>query len=104
MERFLLVGKIRVQLVALARCLQKQRWLDFEGKGKQEKILIAGIHKSVGAGVYVLGKRIGYAKDVMFTGGIANNMGVRRAIERVIGMEILTPADPQIVGAFGRRF
>lgn len=51
--------------------------------------------------IYVLGKSLGYIKDVVFTGGVAKNIVVKNALERLIGMEMLLPEESQIVGAFG---
>lgn len=70
-------------------------------EGKERDDLIAGIHNSVASRVYVLGKSLGYIKDIVFTGGVAKNIGVKIAFERLIGMEMLLPEESQIVGAIG---
>jgi predicted CoA-substrate-specific enzyme activase len=69
--------------------------------GSERNDLIAGIHYSVASRVYILGKSLGYTKDVVFTGGVAKNIGVKHALERLIGMEMLVPEESQIVGALG---
>ena len=48
-----------------------------------------------------MGRPIGYRKEVVFTGGVAKNIGVKRALEKGIGMDILVPEEPQIIGALG---
>lgn len=70
-------------------------------EGTERKDLIAGIHSSVASRVYILGKSLGYTKDVTFTGGVAKNIGVKTAFERHIGFEMLVPEESQIVGALG---
>jgi activator of 2-hydroxyglutaryl-CoA dehydratase len=35
------------------------------------------------------------------TGGVAQNIGVVRALEKQIGLSILLPPEPQLVGALG---
>ena len=75
--------------------------LSLRAQGKERRDLIAGIHDSVASRVYVLGKSLGYVREVVFTGGVAKNHGVRKSLEDLIGMEMLLPEEPQIVGALG---
>lgn len=70
-----------------------------EGKGKED--LLAGIHKAIAHRVAIMGKPVGFKKDVVFTGGVAKNEGIKKAIEDEIGMKILIPEEPQIMGALG---
>jgi activator of 2-hydroxyglutaryl-CoA dehydratase len=37
----------------------------------------------------------------VFTGGVAKNIGVKNALESGIGLPILVPEEPQIMGALG---
>jgi len=48
-----------------------------------------------------MGRDIGFQKDVAFTGGVAKNVGVQRELESAIGIQIIVPEEPQIVGALG---
>jgi len=48
-----------------------------------------------------MGHHIGFSKDVVFTGGVAKNAGVKKFLETIIGTKILVPEEPQIVGALG---
>lgn len=69
--------------------------------GNERNDLIAGIHNSIASRVYILGKGLGYKKDVVFTGGVAKNVGVKTSLQRLIGTEMLVPKECQIVGALG---
>ncbi len=69
--------------------------------GNERNDLIAGIHNSIASRVYILGKGLGYTKDVVFTGGVAKNIGVKTSLQRLIGTEMLVPKECQIVGALG---
>lgn len=75
--------------------------VSLRAQGEERKDLIAGIHKSVASRVYILGKGLGYVRDVVFTGGVAKNLGLKRVLETLLGMEMLLPEEPQIVGALG---
>ena len=63
--------------------------------------LIAGICDSVASRTANLAKRIDIQPDVCMSGGVAQNGGVRRAIERHIGQEILFSEKAQLFGAIG---
>jgi len=51
--------------------------------------------------ISIMGKSVGFRKEVVFTGGVARNVGIRKALEDEIGLEILVPQEPQVVGALG---
>lgn len=63
--------------------------------------LVAGIHRSVATRTASLAKRLGVRPPVMMTGGVAQNSGVVRALERELGMKICTDPLAQLAGAFG---
>ena len=63
--------------------------------------MIAGLHRAVARRVVIMGKTVGYKDDVVFTGGVAKNSGVRKFIEELLEMKIVLPDEPQIMGALG---
>jgi (R)-2-hydroxyacyl-CoA dehydratese activating ATPase len=63
--------------------------------------LVAGLHKALAARVALMATPLQFEKEIVFTGGVAKNLGVKNALEERIGMEILLPPEPQIVGALG---
>jgi predicted CoA-substrate-specific enzyme activase len=63
--------------------------------------LIAGIHQSVASRAANLMKRVGVLEPVLMTGGVANNAGVVRALERALNIQIKTSPYSQIAGALG---
>ena len=63
--------------------------------------LVAGICASVANRVASLAKRLSLQNDVCMSGGVAQNAGVRLALEKAIGMPILFSPDAQYFGAIG---
>lgn len=63
--------------------------------------IIAGIHKSVGKRVANMARSMGCSNPIVFSGGVAKNCGVRKAIENEIRTEMIVPKEPQVVGALG---
>jgi len=70
-------------------------------EGKDRKDLIAGVHKAVASRVAAMVSSLTLRPDAVFTGGVAKNIGVRRFLEEEIGMGLLVPDEPQIIGALG---
>jgi predicted CoA-substrate-specific enzyme activase len=69
--------------------------------GRTREDLVAGIHRAVASRVSVMGRTVGYNEEVVFTGGVAKNIGVKESLESIIGLPIIIPEEPQIIGALG---
>ena len=69
--------------------------------GRTREDIVAGIHRAVASRVVVMGRTVGYRQQVVFTGGVAKNLGVKHSLEVGIRLPILIPEEPQIVGALG---
>ena len=70
-----------------------------DGKGRED--ILAGIHHAMAHRVAIMGNAIGFRDQVVFTGGVARNEGMKKALQDRIGKEVLVPENPQIVGALG---
>jgi len=71
-------------------------------KGTKEEEIIAGIFMAVSRRVYSSAKRfIGDSESLVFTGGVAKNVGVATALEHVTQCSIQVPDQPQITAALG---
>ena len=70
--------------------------------GAEPVDILAGVHASVIGRVKGLFKRIGIEKEVLFTGGVSNNIGMRKALEDMLGFKVAVPAlDSVYAGALG---
>lgn len=63
--------------------------------------IVAGIHRSVAERVGNMAKSLGVVEVVFFDGGPARNVGVRLALEEVLGVRLYVPKDPQVSAAIG---
>lgn len=63
--------------------------------------IIAGLHQSVGKRVGAMARRLGLRENVAFTGGVAINSGVQRALEEEIKCPVIVPSSCQFTGALG---
>lgn len=69
--------------------------------GKTREDIAAGIHMSVANRVAGLARRVGIEPEVVITGGVAQNMGVVRAMSEILEMTIIPAPMPQMTGALG---
>lgn len=63
--------------------------------------IVRGLHRSIAERTAGMANRLGVVPKVMMTGGVAKNKGVVRALSERLGVEIVVPEEPQIVGALG---
>lgn len=63
--------------------------------------VVAGICASVASRVASLAKRVGVREQVCMSGGVAQNGGVRRALEQALGVPIVWSPQAQLAGALG---
>ena len=77
--------------------------VSLRAEGISREDLIAGVHKSIAVRVSAMAKRLNIVPEIIFTGGVAKNTGVKAAIEKAIGTNhgIQVPEEPQIIGALG---
>lgn len=70
-------------------------------RGAPKADIVAGIHTAIASRVAGLAGQVGLEEAVIMTGGVAQNIGVVRALEKQIGLPIILPPEPQLVGALG---
>ena len=69
--------------------------------GTTVDVVLRGVFRSVARRTLAMTGKVGLANDVVFTGGVARNAGVVRALEQETGLLFKIPPDPQITGALG---
>ena len=70
-------------------------------KGVDKRSLAAGIHRSVAVKAAGVAKRLNIEPPVFFTGGVAQNAGVRSALSQELGMKVFSDLRAQLAGAIG---
>jgi predicted CoA-substrate-specific enzyme activase len=63
--------------------------------------IVAGLHEAIASRAVGMLRRLKIEPDVVFTGGVAKNSGVVKAVRENLGGEVLVPEDPLISGALG---
>ncbi|NVM54342.1 MAG: 2-hydroxyglutaryl-CoA dehydratase [Candidatus Helarchaeota archaeon] len=74
----------------------------FAQKKAQKIDIIAGLHTAIAKRITGMVNRLGrFQEKIIFCGGVAKNVGVKKAIEKELGKPLYVPEDPQITGALG---
>jgi benzoyl-CoA reductase subunit D len=59
------------------------------------------IHDSIANRITSLARRLGIQRDVVLVGGVAKNVGFVNSLQKILGVELLVPEEPEFVGALG---
>jgi predicted CoA-substrate-specific enzyme activase len=71
-------------------------------QGESKADILAGLHAAIADRALSLLRRVGIADTFVITGGIGQNVGVVTKIrEKLDGIAVTVPAEPQIAGAVG---
>lgn len=73
----------------------------FRVAGVERADIAAGILEAFALRIISMSASIKWEPEVVFTGGVAKNIGMKKALEKRIGMQLVTPEEPQITGALG---
>lgn len=75
--------------------------LSWLGKGKKVEDILWGVHQSIAARAIGLLRRVGIVNEITFTGGVARNVGMIKALEEKLGAKLNVSEDSHYMGALG---
>lgn len=70
-------------------------------EGEAIEDIVAGLCDAIASRVTSMVRRLKVEPDVVFTGGVAKNIGVARAIKEKLGQDVFVPEEPLLSGALG---
>lgn len=90
-----------VEISSTCTVFAQQEVVSRLSEGTSIEDVLAGVHDSIAVRTLTMVRRLGIEPDVVFTGGVAMNVGVVRAIEERIGLKVFVPEQPLLTGALG---
>ena len=97
-----LTAKNVIPITAQCAVFAESEVISLVGEGKPMEEIAAGIQLSVAKRCFVMAKKAGAADSVTLTGGCAKNEGLKKAIEKVLKINVVDlPTDPQLMGELG---
>jgi len=70
-------------------------------RGTPLPLIARGLHEAICDRSVALLRRVGIREEVVFAGGVALNPCLRELLEERLGLTVLVPPEPQLVGAYG---
>ncbi|HMW33790.1 acyl-CoA dehydratase activase [bacterium] len=90
-----------VRITTTCTVFAESEILSWLGKGKKVEDILWGVHQSIAARSIGLLRRVGIEDEITFTGGVARNVGMIKALEDSLQRKINVGADSHFMGALG---
>jgi (R)-2-hydroxyacyl-CoA dehydratese activating ATPase len=91
----------KVTINSTCTVFARQEIISRISEGVPVKDILAGMHDAIASRVARMVERLKIEPDVVFTGGVAKNIGVVKALGEKLGCGILVPEEPMLSGAIG---
>jgi len=91
----------KVKISSTCTVFAQQEVVSRISEGVPLEDVVAGLHDAIASRVVRMVGRLKIEPDVVFTGGVAKNIGVVNAIKENLGCEVSVPEDPLLSGALG---
>jgi len=75
--------------------------LSWLGKGKSVEDILCGVHRSIATRSFGLLRRVGIVDEITFTGGVARNPGMIKALEDMLERRLNVSEESHYMGALG---
>ncbi len=96
-----LKGGKPVRLTSVCTVFVESDILGYLTQKRTVEDILAGVHQAIAARTIGLVRRVGMDEEITFTGGVARNIGMVKALEQKLGITLNTSAESQYIGAFG---
>ncbi len=96
-----LTGTDPVRLTSVCTVFVESDILGYLAQKKKVPDILLGVHQAIAARTVGLIRRVGLEQEATFTGGVARNVGMVRALEEKLGVALNNSPDAQYVGALG---
>jgi (R)-2-hydroxyacyl-CoA dehydratese activating ATPase len=90
-----------MQISSMCTVFAESEVTSLVAKGEDRQDIALGLHRSVVRRAVGMLKRVSVKEPILFAGGAARNPCMRHLLEEALGVHILVPENPQMVGALG---
>ncbi len=96
-----LKGTKPIRLTSVCTVFVESDILSHLAQNKQVEDILAGVHEAIATRTIGLVRRVGMDPEITFTGGVARNIGMVRALEAKLGVTLNASPEAQFCGALG---
>jgi len=90
-----------VRLTSVCTVFVESDIMSYLAQRKTIEDILGGVHKAIATRTMALVRRVGVEDEVTFTGGVARNTGMVRALEALLGRSINVSPEAHFMGALG---
>jgi len=69
--------------------------------GVAKEKIVAGLYHSIARRISSMCGSFSLSSGVIFTGGVARNINMQNTLAQVLGVDVVVPEEPQMIGALG---
>ena len=96
-----LEGRDHIRINSMCTVFAESEVVSLKNQGQALRDIARAVHQSVVDRLAAMLHRADNHDKLVFTGGVANNLGIVRLLEQKLGVSLLRPAHPDITGAVG---
>lgn len=96
-----LKGTRPIKLTSVCTVFVESDIMSYMAQKKKVEDILAGVHQAIATRTIGLVRRVGIESEVTFTGGVARNVGMVRALEEKLGVSVNVGPDSHYMGALG---
>lgn len=94
-------GKPGIKISSMCTVFAESEAVSLLHRGAERKDIALALHSSVVERTVGMLQRVGYTHPLVFTGGMAKNRCIIKQLEARLGVKVMVPEEPQLVGALG---
>jgi len=91
----------KIKISNICTVFAQREVISYISEGVPLEDIVAGLHNAIASRIVEMVRRLKIEPDVVFTGGVAKNIGVVNAMKENLRCEVSVPEDPLLSGALG---
>ncbi len=98
---FALTADKRIQINSMCTVFAESEATSLMARGESPANIALGLHLAIVQRTLAMLRRVGAVEPALFAGGVAHNPCVRALLEEHLGLPVIVPDQPDLVGALG---
>ena len=91
----------KITINSLCTVFAESEVVSLIGRGEETSAIALALHEAIATRVATMARRVGIKAKVVFAGGASLNRCLGRLLGEKLGIELIVPYSPQLVGALG---
>lgn len=101
MESIALMATKKTPISSICTVFAESEVISHLAAGEKTSNIVAGINRAIAVRVASLSMRLDITREVVLTGGVAQNKGILNELQDILNVPIVAPENPQLTGALG---